>query len=461
MSVRNKEYSSKEVAMHNTRDDLWLTIKDGVYNVTGWVDRHPGSDLPLVGLAGKDASSAFLSFHNPKTVAPLLKVYRIGVLTDYKESPLTKDFNRLRAKLHEEGLYDTDYTFYYKLIPWYIFLYALTVILLFSENVFLVLCGGLCLGFYWQQVAFLGHDCGHNSVTHVRKNDWWLGAFVTLAFGISGQWWKRNHNTHHIFPNSIEWDSNIQHLPLLAIDGPLLSGYYSYYHKKDFKFNTIAAFLVRFQYITVFPIMAIARFGMLAQSLTGTLNTSLYVPHRKSEAFLQLGYWVQVLYLLYTVPTWPLRIAVILLSHGFCGILHCQITLNHFAMPTYSGTGYEDDERSERNNGDHFLKVQLETTCDVGCEPWFDWFHGGLQFQTIHHMLPRLPRHNLRKVKEEYVLPFCKKHGLNYITTPGFLHTCGTVVDRLYKQSMEIRNGKTIKWDDSFLSQILQELLTA
>lgn len=31
--------------------------------------------------------------------------------------------------------------------------------------------GGVCLGFFWQQLAFIGHDLGHHVVTHHRKLD--------------------------------------------------------------------------------------------------------------------------------------------------------------------------------------------------------------------------------------------------------------------------------------------------
>ena len=41
-----------------------------------------------------------------------------------------------------------------------------------------------------------------------------------------------------------------------------------------------------------------------------------------------------------------------------------------------------------------------------------DWFHGGLQFQTEHHLVPRMPRHKLRRFREETLRPWLKAHGL-------------------------------------------------
>ncbi|KAF9089087.1 Delta 8 Fatty Acid Desaturase [Mortierella sp. GBA35] len=50
---------------------------------------------------------------------------------------------------------------------------------------------------------------------------------------------------------------------------------------------------------------------------------------------------------------------------------------------------------------------------DVDCPTWLDWFHGGLQFQAIHHLFPRMPRHNLRRA-QPYVKEFCDEVGLTY-----------------------------------------------
>lgn len=56
---------------------------------------------------------------------------------------------------------------------------------------------------------------------------------------------------------------------------------------------------------------------------------------------------------------------------------------------------------------------QIRTTMDVDCPEWLDFLHGGLQFQAIHHLFPRLPRHNLRRA-QPYVIEFCEKVGLKY-----------------------------------------------
>jgi len=60
-----------------------------------------------------------------------------------------------------------------------------------------------------------------------------------------------------------------------------------------------------------------------------------------------------------------------------------------------------------------FPQKMLRTTMDVDCPQWLDFFHGGLQFQAIHHLFPRMPRHNLRRA-QKLVQEFCKDVGIPY-----------------------------------------------
>jgi len=447
---RQRKIKAEEVKAHNVAEDLWVIIGGKVYDCTRWQERHPGGNVVLLGCAGQDASTPFISFHDVKKAVPIMRGCQVGVVEDYKSSEVSKGFEELRKKLTEDKMFITDYNYYYMQSAWFVLLFSLVVYLLTSESTSLILLGGGILGFFWQQVAFVGHDVGHNSVTHIRELDWWWSSIVTLFFGVSGQWWKRSHNTHHIFPNSLDWDPDIQHLPFIAIDSKLFSGVYSFYHRHRFEFDCIASMFVRVQHILFFPIMGLARNFMYVQSWILALNPYIPMYARMQEIACLAGYWVWLLYLLSYIPSFKLRVAVYFISHGFCGILHHQITLSHFAMPAYMGTGYEEAEEN-----DHFIKVQLSTTTDIGCPWWMDWFHGGLQFQTAHHLFPRVPRHNLRRLREEYLLPFFEKHGLKYHISDGFLPTTWTVIGKLYEQAKAVSEGKHIPFKDTYLAEML------
>ena len=40
------------------------------------------------------------------------------------------------------------------------------------------------------QVAFVGHDAGHNAVAHNSKYDGYIGLLVNTCIGIGPSWWK-------------------------------------------------------------------------------------------------------------------------------------------------------------------------------------------------------------------------------------------------------------------------------
>lgn len=40
------------------------------------------------------------------------------------------------------------------------------------------------------QVAFVGHDAGHNAVAHNSKYDGYIGLLVNVCIGIGPSWWK-------------------------------------------------------------------------------------------------------------------------------------------------------------------------------------------------------------------------------------------------------------------------------
>jgi len=57
-----------EVAKHNTSGDCWVVIAGQVVDLTAFLDRHPGGGLPLLQVAGKDATADFDLFHAPGTL---------------------------------------------------------------------------------------------------------------------------------------------------------------------------------------------------------------------------------------------------------------------------------------------------------------------------------------------------------------------------------------------------------
>ena len=57
-------YTLAQVGQHNAATDCWAAIDGGVYDLTGWVNRHPGGPERIIAICGTDASVAFDSQHS-------------------------------------------------------------------------------------------------------------------------------------------------------------------------------------------------------------------------------------------------------------------------------------------------------------------------------------------------------------------------------------------------------------
>lgn len=52
-----------DVAAHASPDDCWSAISGNVYDLTTWIDQHPGGAEVVIGLCGIDGTQGFLAQH--------------------------------------------------------------------------------------------------------------------------------------------------------------------------------------------------------------------------------------------------------------------------------------------------------------------------------------------------------------------------------------------------------------
>ncbi|KAJ1731762.1 hypothetical protein LPJ61_002373 [Coemansia biformis] len=71
----------EEIAQHNKRDDCWMVVRDKVYNVTRYIDFHPGGRGQLMRAAGKDGTELFYDTHPWVNIETMLEKCLVGVIT--------------------------------------------------------------------------------------------------------------------------------------------------------------------------------------------------------------------------------------------------------------------------------------------------------------------------------------------------------------------------------------------
>ena len=403
-----KILSNEELENLKNDDVLWMAIDNKVYDVGAWMEKHPGGNLILAHFLYRDATDQFDRYHPKEVKQNMLPRIQIGIL----EKPLThdnevmKEFREIEIKLIEQGLFNTNYYFYlFETIKGFVSLMTGILFVIYGpQTYFNYLIGAWAISFCWHQLSFVAHDTGHNGVTHVLNYDHYYGVFLASGFsGLSIGWWKDSHNIHHVITNDPTHDPDIQHLPFMAVSEAFLKGVNSTYHNKRFEILTdiAARFLVSIQHFLYYLIMMLGRINLYIQSVKFIL-TNDRAKFRKTELVAMIFFVVWFSYVVSFIPTIQQKIFFVLLVNFSTFLLHVQITISHFAMNT--------DPISEDED---FVRHQMRTSMDVDCSEWLDWLHGGLQFQVIHHLFPRLPRHNLRKVRE-ILIPFFKKHNLKY-----------------------------------------------
>ena len=72
------KYTRDEVSMHYDEGDCWIIISGKVYDVSPFLDEHPGGIEVIMEYAGLDATSDFEDLPHPPEAYDMLKTYLIG-----------------------------------------------------------------------------------------------------------------------------------------------------------------------------------------------------------------------------------------------------------------------------------------------------------------------------------------------------------------------------------------------
>jgi len=109
-----KLFTRAEVANHaDTSKDTWIIIHNNVYNVTSFLNEHPGGEEVLLEQNGHDATEPFEDIGHSTDARQMMESYKIGELV---EEERTKNTGK-KAKNWSNGEDDSSSSWWSWLIP--------------------------------------------------------------------------------------------------------------------------------------------------------------------------------------------------------------------------------------------------------------------------------------------------------------------------------------------------------
>jgi fatty acid desaturase len=260
-----------------------------------------------------------------------------------------------------------------------------------AGNSWTTLAVALLLGIMFTQLAFIGHDAGHNQVFGTRRRNHLLGLAVGNALiGLSFGWWVPKHNAHHAHPNERGRDPDIgEGAALPPSDAPGNSR------------GPLASWLARWQAPLFFPLMLLRSGGMHVLGIKRLLRRRDHASAvEASLIMLHAALYLTVVLLVLS----PLKaLAFVAVQQAvFSLYLGISFAPNHKGMPIIE---------SATQAG--YARRQVITARNISGGPFTTFMLGGLNRQIEHHLFPSMPRPNLRRV-QGLVRDFCAATDLGY-----------------------------------------------
>lgn len=304
--------------------------------------------------------------------------------------------------IKNEISYRANKTLFLKIaIMFSIYLVSYFSIYLFNENVtalFLVYAfiGG------WSVLLGLniGHDAAHNAIFKKKSSNEML-LYIFEILGTNSYNWKNRHiGAHHVFPNVMDYDSDIQQTNFVKI------------FPKD-KHRAFHVF--QFLYMPILYMLYILRwvlyrdFKDMRSPKIGTFNNSNYP---KKEIFKLIFFKLIYISYMIVLPAYILDYSLLNLLFAFLILtVSGSLVITMVLLSAHVGEDANFPEPDENGVLPHSWSYhQVLTAADFGTENWMlNQLFGGFNHHVIHHLFP-----NICHVHYPQLTPILKKIALKH-----------------------------------------------
>jgi fatty acid desaturase len=244
------------------------------------------------------------------------------------------------------------------------------------------------------QVAFFGHDAGHQQICSRRRNNDIIGLVAgNLTVGLSYGWWVAEHTRHHVNPNHVEHDPDVADSVLC------------FTRAQAAQRRGLARFVARHEAGLFFPLLTLEGINLHVSAISH-LRAGSPVRYPRWEKALLLAHFAAMGALPFVAMPLGKAFAFLAVTQAVFGVyMGCSFAPNHKGMPMISAGSDLD-----------FLRRQVLTSRNVTGGRFVDVLLGGLNYQIEHHLFPSMPSPALRSA-QRMVRPYCTRLGLPYTET--------------------------------------------
>jgi len=402
------KYSWDEIHKHVNRNDCWMVIHGKVYDVSSWVEKHPGGDLIMQG-AGREATPFFVPYH-PSHVSKLLFKYQIGEVKDYKPfySWKSEFYSVLKRRVEEyartDNINKTPLSMYlmttFVLSMWMIFYYVGMI-----QGYFI---GALLFGFFHAHIGVnIAHDGGHGSYSKNKHLNFLAGASTDI---MGGSWviWAMQHNVGHHPHTNRQGDYEDEDFDPDARSGfPLVRLSPQFPHRPHHKYQHLYIWFL-FAFVGIKWMYADIKY--LVKGRYQTIQ------------FWGFSKWTLSMQIITKSIFFAYSLIVPIYYHGIIwGLIlnSCLFAVNSYVFSLLFAVNHLTDKADFPSSGDDqierdWAKLQVETSTNFSVGSAFALhYSGGLNYQIEHHLFPYICHMHLPKISP-IVQQTCKEYGVRY-----------------------------------------------
>ena len=380
---------AKDLRVLSIDSEKEMIINGVVYDVSGFIKRHPGGSVIKFQL-GSDASDSYNNFHmrSKKANKMLGSLPQRPVDASYAKDALSVDFEILRSQLLAEGYFQPNLR--------HVVYRIAEVALMYWAGIQLIWAGWWWLGVIIAGIAqgrcgWLQHEGGHYSLTGNIKIDRHLQMFIYgVGCGMSGCYWRNQHNKHHATPQKLGADPDLFTLPLIA------------FHKVIGKKGNKLWLKLQAPLFFTGPICTLVAYGW----------QFMQHPHHAFRVgnFTEV-FWMAVRYALWHAAfSYKGLAAEMGMYMAYVAVGSTYIFVNFAVSHTH---------KDVIPKGKHISWTLYSANHTTNCSNhWFvNWWMAYLNFQIEHHLFPSMPQYNHPTISPRVKALF-EKHGVEYDSRP-------------------------------------------